>query len=264
LINSDSEKNTNNTNNENNYSYEIQRSFSDESFNFNNQKEEENIKHNFRRISSDPKSNFNLNPNKEKEEDFSFEEFEKNLEYNDSNIGEENFLNFYKKKEMEKLDMQIKQIISDIIEINTDCLNSIINEIFSTKRGDFLKTSWRENNKKLLSFEINKNYTSLIDKIYLFMPKSRSENSFHPQSKSTRNTFSFSKNNNEIEFNNLNSEMDLDVKEDKEDYNKKKIKEEIIEFKKIENKIIKNFFDLSETQISGDAIRDWLYENSKY
>ena len=42
------------------------------------------------------------------------------------------------------------------------------------------------------------------------------------------------------------------------------IKLEIIEFKKIENKIIKNFFDLSETQISGDAIRDWLYENSKY
>lgn len=196
-----------------------------------------------------------------------FEEFEKNFDFN--NAGQTNFVNFYKKKEMEKLDMQIKQIISDIIEINTDSLNSIINEILSDSRRDILRKSWGTNNKKLLLFEIHRNYTSLVDKIYIFNMKS--VDNTHPHT--TRNTFAYKKKPS-IDFNNsqnriliedqknINNRNNMKKKEG-DDY-RKKIKEEILEFKKITNKIIDNFFDLSGTQISGDSIRDWLYENSKY
>ena len=45
--------------------------------------------------------------------------------------------------------------------------------------------------------------------------------------------------------------------------NKKKFQTELEEFIKTKEKLIGNFFELSETQISGDAIRNWLYENSK-
>ena len=65
---------------------------------------------------------------------------------------------------MEKLDKQLKQVISDIIEINTDSLNSVIGEILSKSRGDLLMKSWGKNNKKLLKFEIHRNFTSLFDK----------------------------------------------------------------------------------------------------
>ena len=183
-------------------------------------------------------------------------------------MNQENFMNFYKKKEMENLDMQINQIISDIIEINTDSLKSIIKEILSKPRGDILKKSWGKNNKKLLLFEIHRNYTSLVDKIYLFSTKSKRENSIFPNT--TRNTFNYSKKSSlsRIDYNSLpimqTEKSETSTNSNGEDDNKKKVKEELIEFKKMENKIIKNFFDLSETQISGDAVRDWLYENSKY
>jgi hypothetical protein len=221
---------------------------------------------------------------KDKDFDFDFDlDFDNIFGYeNQKNLNNTNFVNFYKKKEIEKLDIQINQLISDIIEINTDCLNSIIKEILSKKRGDFLKKSWGQNNKKLLLFQIYRNYTSLLDKVCLFMNKSSNKSNSPNQIKKENNlnhypthlllnkeTPRFSKhkshglifNSKEINLN-LISPYSTSNEKTKDDSDFKiKLKEEIIDFKKIENKIIKNFFDLSETQISGDAVRDWLYEN---
>ena len=222
---------------------------------------EKELKFNFTRLKS------NDNNSLRKKEDTNIEEFEgmfnnSNFKFN---MNQSNFMNFYKKKEMENLETQIKQVISDIIEINTDSINSILDDILSKSRGDILKKSWGQNNKKLLLFEINRNYKSLVDKIYLFSAKSQRENnSLFPNS--ARHTYGTSRKYSRSQYNslsNINTD-NLEIPSDGGDESKRKVKEELIEFKKMKDKIIKNFFDLSDTQISGDAVRDWLYENSKY
>lgn len=195
------------------------------------------------------------------EEELNLKEIEQEIKSNDMNEGY--FLSNYKKKEIEKLDKQIKQIISDIIEVNTDNIDIVIREILNKKRTSLLKKSWGNNNKKLLLYEIHRNYSSLIDKIYLF---NQNDSLSFNENIPGRNTISLPNVHRLTKFNSANI-----VKKEKLEYfnvngeeKNNKIKNDLFDFKKMEFKIIRNFFELSETQISGDSIRDWLYENSKY
>lgn len=193
------------------------------------------------------------------EEDLNFKEIE--LEINSNDMNQSYFLSFYKNKEMEKLNKQITQIISDIIELNTDNIDSVLREVLNKSSRNILKESWGKNNKKLLLNEIHKNYTSLINKIYFFRSNSIPLN----ENFQARKTFTSS--GRKLKKYNSNPYVKRDLVErnsNGDDGENKKLKEDLVEFKKMEFKVISNFFELSESQISGDSVRDWLYENSKY
>lgn len=177
------------------------------------------------------------------------------------NLNQNNFQNFYKKQEMENLEVNVNRIISDIIEINTDCIYSIIEDILSVSRGEILRKSWGKNNKKLLLYEINNNYKSIVDKIYVFPSKNSSDNISNLALNSERRScLSLKSNKFESEPNILLEKFDFIEEEEK----MRKFKDEFLSFKKMKEKVVKNFFKLSESQITGSAVRDWLYENSKY
>ena len=106
-----------------------------------------------------------------------------------------------------------------------------------------------------LIFKNNKNNQNNSQKERNSISNYKSNKIIYNDKKNDFNLLSPIKNSN---YNSNSNNIDND-----NDYNNDamKLKEEIIEFKKIENKIIKNFIDLSETQISGVSVRDWLYEN---
>ena len=174
---------------------------------------------------------------------------EKNLDIKNNSKDDPNFLNFFKKKELENLDSSIKICISDIIDNNTNCLCYSLTRILNGRRLDMLMKSWGKNNKKLLLLEIHRNYTSLVEKFCIF-----------PNNSSGLKDNSFVTRREKIET----KENELFLTKSEENLNNRKIKMEIDEFIHTKNKLIENFFELSENQLTGDIIRNWLYDNSKY
>jgi len=203
-------------------------------------------------------------------------DFCNNYDFNSSNFNfnatqNPNFISFIKKKELENLDSQILSLISDVIENNTNCLSYALKSIFSRGRIETLQKSWNKNNKKLLLLEIHRNYTSLVEKICLF-PSLNSENigKKHSHKNLSSNekvqTMLTPKNNpsKKLIIDTLNKQIEIERLYTEEEVNiKGKFQIELEEFFSIKEKLISNFFELSETELSGDTIRNWLCENSK-
>jgi len=184
-----------------------------------------------------------------------------------------NFISFFKKKELECLDNQIKNLITDIIDNNTECLIYPLKDILSTKRLDTLVESWDKNNKKLLIFDIHRTYISLVEKLCLFPNLNFSENNMISNCQNNNNpndsSYEFINTRNSIKsnLNGIRKRKDsLFIEKDNDDDNNKskiKVQRELEDFIITKEKLIGNFFDLTEPQINGDFIRNWLYENSK-
>lgn len=178
-----------------------------------------------------------------------------------------NILSFYKKKEFEYLEHKIINFISDLIEINSTCLVYFLRHILSVDRLKTLTKSWGNNIKKLLLFNIHRNYTTLVENFCLhpnynslFSFKENDFSNHHlnylitPKNKSSKN----------IKVDTINKKITLDKSNlDYDINNKKTIQRELERFIENKEKLIVNFFKLIETQITGDAIRNWLYENSR-
>ena len=165
-----------------------------------------------------------------------------------------NFINFFKKKELENLENAIKQCITDTIENNTNNLTHAMNNILTYDRLELLTKSWEINNKKLILFEILRNYTSLVEKFCLFpygvgttkdsidMKKAKSSDLRHLiKGLDTYNKFQ--------QINDENVKI--------------KLRMEIDDFCVTKEKLLESFFELSATQMNGDAIRNWLFENAR-
>lgn len=198
-----------------------------------------------------------------------------NHDFNSSNFNfnatqNPNFISFIKKKELENLDNQIINLISDVIENNTNCLNYALKNIFSRKRLETLEKSWPKNNKKLLLLEIHRNYTSLVEKICLFPAFNSDTNKRYShknflKDEAVKSIFTPRNNSSKIiKVENANDQFEFGRLSTEEDVNKKsKFHKELEDFFLIKERLISNFFELTETQLAGDAIRNWLYENSK-
>lgn len=179
------------------------------------------------------------------------------IEFNNSNFNSnanlnENFLNFFKKNELEVSDSSIKNLINDIIENNTNNLLYCLKNILSRKRIEILSKSWGPNNKRLLIYEIYRNYSSLVEKFCIFPAMNKKKT--RANSVNIENSYEFitsPKNSS----NPINSKENISKEE--------KMKNDLYEFLLTKEKLLSNFFDLTENQLSGDSIRNWLYENSK-
>jgi hypothetical protein len=157
-----------------------------------------------------------------------------NYDFNSSNFNfnvkqNPNFISFIKKKELEDLDNKIITFISDVIENNTNCLSYALKNIFSENCLETLEKSWSKNNKKLLLFEIHRNYTSLVKKICLY-PTNNIDDIF--KKKSYKHNYSYQFNNNiisprnnsskNINIDNFNNKFEIERAISEDDNNKKK------------------------------------------
>lgn len=198
-----------------------------------------------------------------------------NYDFNNSNFKfnmkqNPNFISFLKKKELEDLNDKILSLISDVIEINTDCLSYAMKKIFSENSIENLHKSWNKNSKKLLLYEIHRNYTSLVEKICLF-PTFNTDDTIIGQFQQNINTYQFIYNNwtrrnnssKNVFLKNVNHENEKNNILDEEKINKKTFKKKLGEFFIVKEKLVTNFFELTEAQLSGNYLRNWLYENAK-
>ncbi len=196
-----------------------------------------------------------------------------NMDLEKINMNDINFFNFLKKSQLEMIETQIKNLILDLIDNNTHSLLKSLETVMNKKRLDNLVKSWNLNVKKLLLFDIQRNYTRLVEKNFLYTSIDASQN-FKSKRNLSYETSSclvnkrMGENYNSVQNKNFKNSLNIDdLDENKalssEESVKTLMKKELEKFNQMKQKLIFNFFELSDTQLNGDTIRNWLYDNSR-